>query len=77
MTPEQQEFNRKQLYTCFFDLGKRAAELNEPYISSISLILAGSILDRSDAAFSIFCAEFAKFRMNQIRQEIEENEDFS
>lgn len=77
MNPEEIRIaNRKQLYQCFVDLGKRAAELNEPYISSISLILAGSIMDGSDAGMAFLNAEFAKARMNEIRNMLEEDDSY-
>ena len=77
MTPEETKIaNRKQLYQCFIDLGKRAAELNEPYISSVSLILAGSIMDGSDAGMAMWSGEFAKARLNEIRNQLEEDDSY-
>lgn len=77
MSPEETKIaNRKQLYQCFIDLGKRAAELNEPYISSVSLILAGSIMDGSDANMAMWSGEFAKARLNEIRNQLEEDDSY-
>ena len=69
-----QEHNREQLKQCFIDLAQRAKELNEPYIYSVSLVLAGSISECSDAALAMWVAEFARMRIDMIQNQPDEDE---
>jgi hypothetical protein len=69
------EFNRDQLKKCFIDLSIRAKELNEPYIQSVAIVLAASIIEESDAELAIWVGEFAKMRINDIEDQIFVEED--
>lgn len=69
-----QENNREQLKQCFIDLAKRAKELNEPYIYSVSLVLAGSIVECSDAALALWVGEFARMRIDMNHDKFGEGE---
>lgn len=64
------DFNREQLKQCFLDLSKRAKELDEPYIQSVSMVLAGSIAECSDAALALWVGEFARMRIDDINKDI-------
>lgn len=68
-TMDNREQNRQQLKQCFLDLAQRAKELNEPYIYSVCLVLAGSIAEESDATLSLWVGEFAKIRISMIEEE--------
>lgn len=69
--------NRSQLEKCFIDLAKRAEELEEHSVAVVCYCLAGSILDRSDDQFADWCSIFAENRLEQMKQEDGEGEDFS
>jgi len=67
--------NRQQLKECFIDLAMRAKETNEPYIQSICLVLAGSITEQSDAALALWLGEFAKMRLDIIKEESDQDQE--
>jgi hypothetical protein len=69
------ENNRQQLKECFIDLAMRAKETNEPYIQSICLVLAGSITEQSDAALALWLGEFAKMRLDIIKEESDQDQE--
>lgn len=64
-------FTRNQLKQCFLDLGERAVELDEKYIATICFIAAGSIIEGSDEYLCRWMSEFAKIRINQIKDDLE------
>lgn len=72
---EAKNHNREQLKQCFIDLANRAQELNEPYVHSVSIMLAASIAEGSDPLFAVWCSEFAKIRIADIQQKLDD--DFS
>jgi hypothetical protein len=67
---DTKELNRDQLKKCFIDLSLRAKELDEPYIQSVSMVLAGSIAEGSDAALALWVGEFARMRIEDINKDI-------
>jgi hypothetical protein len=67
---DTKELNRDQLKKCFIDLSIRAKELDEPYIQSVAMVLAGSIAEDSDAALALWVGEFARMRIEDINKDI-------
>ena len=72
---KSKELAREQLKKCFIDLAQRARELDEPYIYSVSLVLAGSIVENSDAKLALWVGEFAQMRIDEIQEYREEDDE--
>lgn len=69
------QLNRDQLKKCFIDLAQRAGELNEPYIQSICLVLAGSIVEESDNLLAMWVSQYAQLRIDDITEDYLKDEN--
>jgi hypothetical protein len=64
--------NRDQLKQCIYDLAERSKELDEHAISCALFTIAASITEHSDDALSAWVSEFAKMRLDIIKEKLKE-----